>query len=310
MDSELISVIIPMYNVGPYVERCVRSVLGGVYQNVEILCVDDGSTDDTPKIIKKLQEKDARIRLFQQTNAGVSAARNRGLKEANGAYIAFIDADDWVTSDYLSTMYTIAREKNGHIVNCGFFGVSRAVQGRYFADNEAYQVVQIPEKEKNRELVNHVWRALYRREICPFFNEAIRIGEDQVFNIRILSEHPDISAWKCAKRMYIHYWRPGSLMSTAGIDRYGLIARDILNELDALPVKRYAIIGAAREALGFRYCIEASPNRSKYQAQATELLKRTASLMLKSHEIPFLEKMTYLPFICSSRLYRMYRKKR
>ena len=306
-NTELISVIIPMYNAEEFIERCVRSVLSGIYQDFEILCVDDGSIDGTLELIRRLEDEDKRIIVMEQDHAGVSAARNHGLREAKGNYIAFIDSDDWVSSDYLSLMVEIARKKKADIVNCGFFGVN-GFPKQQFEDNAEYQVLKISEKHKNRELVNHIWRALYRREICPQFNEAVCIGEDQVFNIRILSENQDITAWKCTKKMYFHWWRPDSLFSTAGIDRYGRICRDILKELGSLPTGKYAVIGAVREALGFKYLIESSKDADQFNSQADELLKEVRGLMIKCKDIPLAEKAMYLPFLCSPRLYSMYRR--
>lgn len=107
-NTELISVIIPMYNAELFVERCARSILSGNYQNIEVLCVDDGSTDGTLQVIKRLQNEDHRIAVLEQEYAGVSSANNLGLWEAKGSYIAFIDADDWISSDYFSLMVEIA----------------------------------------------------------------------------------------------------------------------------------------------------------------------------------------------------------
>ena len=194
-------------------------------------------------------------------------------------------------------------------MNCGFFGVN-AVPKHQTEDTAEYRILQITEKEKNKELVNHVWRALYRREICLQFNEAVCIGEDQIFNIRILGEHRDLSAWKCSKRLYFHWWRPNSLFSAAGIDRYGHICRDILREMETLPIKKYAVIGAAKEVLGFRYLVESSKGAEQYRARADELLKQVRSLMVKSKDIPFSEKAMYLPFLCSPKLYSLYRSRR
>ncbi len=306
-NSERISVIIPMYNAEPFIERCVRSVLNGIYQNIEILCIDDGSTDGTLDLVRHLRDEDKRIIVLEQDHAGVSAARNHGLRKAKGNYIAFIDSDDWVSPDYLSLMAEIAEEKNVDIVNCGFFGVN-AVPKKQFEDNAEYQIQPITEKRKNKDLVTHVWSALYRREICPQFNEEVLVGEDLLFNIRLLSEHTDISAWKCTKRVYFHLWRPNSLITTTGIERYGRVCRDILKEMNSLPTKRYALINAAREALGFKYCIESSRAADQYRNQADELLKEVRRLLLKSHDVPFSEKALFLPFLYSPRLYSVYRR--
>lgn len=308
-DRDLISVIIPMYNAEAFVERCVRSVLNGIYQNVEILCIDDGSSDSTMEVVRRLQNEDSRIVVLKQENAGVSAARNLGLQKARGEYVAFIDSDDWVSPDYLSLMHEIAREKNADIVICGYFGVT-GIPKRQFEDTAEYKVLKVTENRKNRDLVNVIWRALYRREICPQFNESMRVGEDHVFNIRILSEHRDISIWKCTKRMYFHWWRPRSLISTAGIDNYGRVCRDIIKEMDTLPTKKYALIDAAREALGFKYSIASLKGLDQLQHQADELLKEVRGMMIRSREIPLSENALYLLWLYFPKLYIKYRRYR
>ena len=308
-DRDLISVIIPMYNVESFIERCVSSVQNGIYQNIEILCIDDGSTDGTLEVVRRLQREDSRIIVLEQEHAGVSAARNLGLREAKGEYVSFIDSDDWVSPDYLSLMHEIAREKNADIVICGYFGVNR-IPKQQFEDTAAYQVLKVTENRKNRDLVKVVWRALYRKSICPKFNESMRVGEDHVFNIRILSEHRDISIWKCTRRMYFHWWRPRSLISTAGIDHYGRVCRDIIKEIDSLPTKKYALIDAAREALGFKYSIASLKGLDQLQRQADELLKEVRGRLLKSMEVSLPEKVLYLPCLYFPKLYFIYRKHR
>ncbi len=102
---DLISVIIPAYNIENYLEACVKSVVGQTYTNMEIILVNDGSTDQTGEICKQLVKTDNRIQLIEQRNQGLSAARNAGIEVANGEYLTFIDGDDCVTKDYLQLMY-------------------------------------------------------------------------------------------------------------------------------------------------------------------------------------------------------------
>lgn len=96
MESPLISVIVPVYNVQDYLERCVTSLLNQTYHNLEIILIDDGSTDDSLMLCKGLSEKDARIRILSQSNQGVGAVRNLGVSMATGQYLGFVDGDDWV----------------------------------------------------------------------------------------------------------------------------------------------------------------------------------------------------------------------
>ncbi|MBO6133751.1 MAG: glycosyltransferase family 2 protein [Lachnospiraceae bacterium] len=104
-EKPLISVIIPVYNVEKYLRRCVKSVLSQTYKNLEVLLIDDGSTDRSPDICDELAKKDKRIRVIHQENRGVASTRNNGVRAASGDLIAFIDSDDFVTKDYLDVLY-------------------------------------------------------------------------------------------------------------------------------------------------------------------------------------------------------------
>ena len=94
---EKVSVIVPVYNNEKYVETCIRSICQQTYQNLEILVINDGSTDGSRQILERMAEKDKRIRLIHQENAGVSAARNKGIELADGEYLTFVDGDDYVS---------------------------------------------------------------------------------------------------------------------------------------------------------------------------------------------------------------------
>ena len=309
MEQDLISVIIPMYNVAPYIEGCLLSVIDGDFRNIEVLCVDDGSTDRTVDAVKRLQTMDSRIRLIEQRNAGVSAARNTGLQAARGAYIAFIDADDWVSDDYLSTLYEIASEKQADIVRCQFFSISKYIPTIPFPKDAVYEVSQVSESRIGRDLIRPVWCALYKKEICPFFDIGVQIGEDILYNIRVVSNHPDVSAWLCTKRMYAHYCRPASIIGSSGIEEHYTAFNAIVNRLDTLTVKKYAVITAVKQALAFREHIDRAGKR-EHQPRAIILMRKAFSLLVRCNEIPVYEKAKYIPVMCSAKLYRIYRRNR
>jgi len=101
---KLISVIVPIYNAEKFINVCIEHLLMQSYHDFEIICVNDGSTDNTKFVLESLKEKDYRIKVFNQSNAGASMARNRGIREASGEYLTFIDADDYVDQDFLHTL--------------------------------------------------------------------------------------------------------------------------------------------------------------------------------------------------------------
>ena len=108
--SPLISVIIPVFNVEEYLEECISSILRQTLTDIEIICIDDGSTDSSPDILKKYAEQDRRITVYSQDNCGLSAARNLGMRAARGRYTYFIDSDDWLERDALRDLYTRAEK--------------------------------------------------------------------------------------------------------------------------------------------------------------------------------------------------------
>lgn len=120
-----ISVIIPIYNMEEYVANCLETVLGQTLREIEAICVNDGSADNSEQIVKELQKKDDRIKLISQENQGVARARNNAMKIAKGEFIIFMDPDDWYPSDdILETLYNKAKEKNVLICGGGFSEVS------------------------------------------------------------------------------------------------------------------------------------------------------------------------------------------
>lgn len=104
MSDFLVSIVVPVYNTGMYLEQCLNSILEQTYRNLEIICVNDGSTDDSTDILNEYASKDARIKVIHQENSGVSAARNRGLDAATGEYVTFVDGDDWVEAEAYERM--------------------------------------------------------------------------------------------------------------------------------------------------------------------------------------------------------------
>ena len=120
-DNPLISVVVPIYKVEKYLEKCINSLLNQTYENIEIILVDDGSPDSCPKICDNYKEKDYRIKVIHQKNGGLSNARNSGLDIAQGKYVTFIDSDDYVSNDYIEYLYNLIKKDNTLISICGHY---------------------------------------------------------------------------------------------------------------------------------------------------------------------------------------------
>lgn len=118
MTQELISVIIPAYNVEPYIEKCVYSVMHQTWDNLEILLIDDGSTDRTGAICDQLAKQYTKITVYHQTNAGLSVARNTGIEHCHGTWIAFLDSDDWIEPEMYETLHDLATQNGTLLASC------------------------------------------------------------------------------------------------------------------------------------------------------------------------------------------------
>ena len=121
---EKISVIIPVYNVGQYLRKCLDSVITQTYSNLEILLINDGSTDDSGRICDEYATNDCRIRVFHKLNGGVSSAKNVGLENMTGRYVGFVDSDDWIQSDMYEILYKTLTENHCHISVASYYKVS------------------------------------------------------------------------------------------------------------------------------------------------------------------------------------------
>lgn len=122
----LISIIVPVYNVKDYVEKCLDSICGQTYKNLEIVVVDDGSTDGSGEICDTYAQKDPRVKVIHRENRGVSAVRNEGLDIALGEYIGFVDGDDWIDSDMYEFLYELLIVNEADISVCSHYIENRA----------------------------------------------------------------------------------------------------------------------------------------------------------------------------------------
>lgn len=120
MNEPLISVIVPVYNVEKYLARCADSILAQTYRNLEVILVNDGSTDSSGEMCDAYAAKDARVRTVHKGNGGLSDARNAGAQAAQGEYYAFVDSDDWIAADYIAYLYDLLSQNHAQIAVCGY----------------------------------------------------------------------------------------------------------------------------------------------------------------------------------------------
>lgn len=188
-----VSVIIAVYNAERYLDRCVSSVCRQTYTSLEIILVDDGSTDSSALLCDRWSERDARIKVLHQDNAGVSAARNTGIEAAGGKYIAFLDSDDWIEPDFVKTL--LEKHRQGDLVLSGYmmdYGEGGKQIKRLYSKQKdcCYLSCRDALLLYDKNLLNPIWNKLYERKVIARYGIAFRedmdLGEDIVFNLEYL----------------------------------------------------------------------------------------------------------------------------
>lgn len=179
---ELISVIVPAYNAEQTIERCLNSILGGSYKEIEVIVVNDGSVDGTAHRISAIAENDNRVNLINQQNTGVAGARNTGLSNASGKYIAWCDSDDWVEPDWLESLHKHIVEYDADIAICRC-----QIDGRPSVNTGEVEIWNRDEAIalflEHRELNGTLWNKLFRRDSISevFFDTDLTHWEDTKF---------------------------------------------------------------------------------------------------------------------------------
>lgn len=203
----LISVIIPIYNVESYLNRCIDSILGQSYENVELILVNDGSTDKSLEICLDYQSLDNRVKVFSKENGGVSSARNMGIKESAGEYIMFVDSDDWISNDTLEILFKDIDKNNSDIAICDFSYSQVDFHREAIGSNDTIIMdrKRVIKKVLRREY-SSVCAKLYKKNVIEgvWFKEDIDNNEDVLFLYYVFNKVNSVTHNFKAKKYHIN----------------------------------------------------------------------------------------------------------
>ena len=186
--NELITVIINVYNGEKFINKCLDSIVNQTYKNLEILVVNDGSTDNTLKLCKKY--KDKRIRIITTDNKGLSLSRNVGLDEAKGEYLYFVDVDDFIELDTIDYLYNLIKKYNAKMATCDVL----EIYNYDFKVKKKREIIKIKSKKEmlencslSRGYVNYTWNKLYKKELFDNIRFEDRIINDSTLTYKIMA---------------------------------------------------------------------------------------------------------------------------
>lgn len=273
---DLISIVVPIYNLEKYIERCVESIRNQSYSKLEIILVNDGSKDDSGRICDTIAQKDERVKVIHKINGGLSDARNTGIEAAKGKYIGFIDGDDYIDHDMFETLYHEIIQKQADIASCGYY--------EEFTDKKIVLCCSDTTVVLNRK---EAYRALFDRKPilgCSSCNKLFRKtlfdkerytvgiqGEDLDLIYRIISHANNIVCVNAVKYHYVH--RAGSITTSGFNPRYMDIIETSLKIIDyieenypELLLQAYAY--QSMWLVGGVHQIENSANKEKFITEA------------------------------------------
>ncbi|MBO4601336.1 MAG: glycosyltransferase [Bacilli bacterium] len=189
--KKLVSVIVPVYNIEKYLDKCIESIVSQSYDKLEIILVDDGSTDGSSKICDEWKMKDSRINVFHKKNEGVSSARNLGIQHARGEYIVFVDSDDYANKNYIE--YLVKYTPEFDLISCGYYEeyLNAKIERKITEDNTSISI-----DEANNQIFKFngykgfVWNKIFKCNIIKnnniLFENNIHMCEDQLFLVNYL----------------------------------------------------------------------------------------------------------------------------
>lgn len=291
-----VSVVVPVYNVERYLPVCLESLINQTLKNIEIICINDGTKDNSPAILEMYQKKDARIKIINQKNQGLSVSRNNGLQAAEGEYVAFVDSDDWIDNDFLEKLYFAAKKYDSDVAAGDFYRQGKILKSKKLNIKTELFYTDTALKAKHTMVprYNYVWNKLYRRAFLLnnnlFFPQG-KFYEDMYWTIRVIKESNGLVT---VPDTFYHYRKvKGSIVTQKSInyqlDRF-TAEKDMLDYMKAnnIPVlvpykygqkERLKIFGVTLFRIEHYY-----PNITKY--------KLFGSITVISFEKNYLQKIT------------------
>lgn len=219
----MISIVVPVYNVEKYIEKCLESIVKQSYKDFELLLINDGSTDNSTEVINKyLTDKNLNWKLINKENGGLASARNFGINESKGEYISFIDSDDCLTEDFIENLLFLIKQDNYDFSFCNYKYVSEQTiekdsnnETKEFNRNDL--LISFLRRTVNFVVPSMMFNKDFLLNNNLFFDEKIRFSEDQPFiwNCILHSEKANYSY----KKMYGYYLRESSIMTSSSLDK-------------------------------------------------------------------------------------------
>lgn len=313
MTEPLISVILPVYNMEAYLERCLDSALNNTYRNLEIICVDDGSTDRSLEILHAYAQKDPRLIVIHKENGGVASARNAGLSRTAGEFVCFVDPDDLIHPQYFEFLFRALQETGLNISICGFqvIEIDGTVEQpeQYAFEPGSVRVCSFAQVFSTEKLMAFCWGKLIRSSLVTdvLFNEDLLFAEDTVFFAQVCEREKANQAAVLSLPLYSYCKREGSAVLNAGSPQFLQFGRVWDQLLQSSRRDDIYLDKALMWNFSKRYVSRSILPDRETAREHNKLLLKLRSFLWKTKIYGIAKKAAYLSFIYFPRLYWLYR---
>lgn len=281
-----ISVIVPVYNSELFLSNCLESVLNQTWKNIEVILINDGSTDSSGQICDQFANHDKRVQVIHQENQGVSHSRNVGLKNSSGEYVSFIDSDDTLELDMYELLIGIMEEYKADIVHCGYKHILKD-EVRWVHDTKRIYVQNTQEALEcfvsGRLFGGGLWNKLFRRNLVEklSFREDLKINEDVLYNFEAFSRAKKTVFADYAKYNYIARFGTSAVFRTSDEKKVKdscLVAQYIYETLKESELKDIAAERYIRALSGYyKYCMNNNPSACKAISENMQNIAKTTT---------------------------------
>lgn len=308
-----ISVCVPFYNIESYVSRCLDSILNNTYRNIEVICVNDASTDNTLKILRKYEERDSRVIIIdKKTNEGLPSARNSALDRCTGDFIAIIDGDDWIHKQYFEALLNIQEKTKADVVCC-----DNKICSKYEADDkvelsslqvECFGLEKLMDKWN---IKSRIWGRIYSKETI---NQRrlpcdVTMGEDTLYNLSVLCSKNDVKIASIDAKLYYYFNRENSIVHTVSHGDIVALSFDFLENIEDFSEKgkKIILLQALNSMFAYRYLEMYNHNRNEIKCNCKKLYKLCTKNWNNAEGLSIRKKMEYRVLYYFPIIYRLMR---
>ena len=314
MNNELISIIVPVYKVEKYLEKCVNSILKQTYTNLEIILVNDGSPDKCGQLCDELAKIDDRIKVFHKENGGLSDARNYGVERANGKYIGFVDSDDYIHECMYEELYKAIKKSGTSIVECGVTRVYKNTLRSHYEGEDYFLVLDregyLKEYLENKRLYGSAWCKLIHKDLAKKIKFPTgKIYEDAFYTLELLKT---VDKYTLISGNYYYYYIRENSITTRPFSSKDMDYIEIMNQIEDYTLSNFPIFKEQLLVrLVFAYIsifnqlleVDGYKNKKEYKVLKNKL-KNSCFKVLVNKKAPRNLKAAILLFRINEKLYK------